>query len=214
MQTTVGILGVVHDHDLRNKYNLTLDLIKQLILEFNPNVICGEVLPSSWEHYQKDRKNRGYWGEPASEYWELIFPLCEEMKYDFEPIDWVELDVWNDFDPFLGIDELQRNELSVELDRWSERQLSTWGSNEIPFNSFEYDNVTKQKYEWLEKINSRSYLFRWVCRHLIMIQRIKNAIQKHVGKRVLCVVGADHNHMLYQGLVSENNIQLIYPLRQ
>lgn len=62
--TTVGILGVVHDDELRQKYNLSLEFIKTLILDFNPDVICGEVLPSSWEHYKKDRTYRGYWGEP------------------------------------------------------------------------------------------------------------------------------------------------------
>ncbi|WP_253806022.1 hypothetical protein [Paenibacillus sp. Cedars] len=89
--TTVGILGVTHDEGLRQKYNLTLDVIKELILEFEPDVICGEVLPSSWKQYQQDRSHRGYWGEPASEYWDLIFPLCEEKKYEFVPMDWVEL---------------------------------------------------------------------------------------------------------------------------
>lgn len=80
--TTIGILGVVHDDELRQKYNLSLEFIKELILEFNPAVICGEVLPNSWEQYHTDSTYRGYWGEPASEYWDLIFPLCEEKKYE------------------------------------------------------------------------------------------------------------------------------------
>jgi hypothetical protein len=45
--TVVGILGLNHNDEMRNKYNLTLDLIKELILEFNPDVICGEVTPST-----------------------------------------------------------------------------------------------------------------------------------------------------------------------
>lgn len=211
--TTVGILGVVHDHELRQKHNITLNLIRELILEFNPDVICGEVLPASWEHYQRDRNYRGYWGEPPSEYWDLIFPLCEEMKYDFEPVDWVELDVWQDFDPFIGFNEQMHSEYNAELERWFEKQLTTLGSSILPFNSSDWDNVTKQKYVWLEEINPQSHLFRYVCRHLIMIQRIKNATRKHSEKRILCVVGADHNHALYEGLVSDRDIQLIYPLR-
>lgn len=211
--TTVGILGVVHNDDLRRKHHLTLELIKELIVEFKPDVICGEVLPASWEHYQRDSTYQGYWGEPPSEYWDLIFPLCEEMKYDFEPIDWVELDVWIDFDPFIGFIEPIRGEYNAELDRWFEKQLSTLNSSSLPFNSSEWDEVTKQKYAWLEQINPRSHLLRYVCRHLIMIQRIKNAALKHTGKRILCIVGADHNHSLYEGLVSERDIQLIYPLR-
>lgn len=211
--TTVGILGVTHDEGLRQKYNLTLDVIKELILEFEPDVICGEVLPSSWEQYQQDSSHRGYWGEPASEYWDLIFPLCEEKKYEFVPIDWVELDVWNDFDPFHSYGELQKQQLNAELDEWFERQLSTWASGPIPLNSAAYDRVTKEKYEWLERINPQAHLLRWVCRHLIMNQRIKNAIGQHAGKRLLCIVGADHNHALYEGLAPVKDIQLVYPLR-
>ncbi|TLS53934.1 hypothetical protein FE782_00855 [Paenibacillus antri] len=211
--TTVGILGVVHDDQLRRKHNLTLDLIKELILDFSPDVICGEVLPTSWEHYQRDRDYRGYWGEPPSEYWDLIFPLCEEKKYGFEPIDWVELDVWMDFDPFNGFNKEIRGEYNAELDRWFEKQLTALDSSVLPFNSTEWDNITKQKYLWLEKVNPQSHLFRYTCRHLIMIQRIKNAVKKHSGKRLLCIVGADHNYAVYEGLVSETGIQLIYPLR-
>ncbi|WP_339803773.1 hypothetical protein MKY19_14260 [Paenibacillus sp. FSL R5-0744] len=208
----VGILGVVHDDELRQKYHFSLEFIKDLILEFNPDIICGEVLPSSWEHYKKDSNYRGYWGEPASEYWDLIFPLCKEENYEFVPIDWVELDVWTDFDPFNSYKEDQRKELEYELEQWFQRQLSTVDSSAIPFNSLEYDTITRQKYQWLERINPQAHQFRWLCRHLIMIQRIKNAIKGHSEKRILCIVGADHNHSLYEGLITEMDIQLVYPL--
>ncbi|WP_018756303.1 hypothetical protein [Paenibacillus terrigena] len=212
--TTLGILGVTHDPVLREKYNLSLDFIQELIVEFNPDVICGEVLPASWEQYLQDPTHQGYWGEPASEYWDLIFPLCKEKSFDFVPIDWVELDVWMDFDPFQSFDEFQRQALNDELEQWFQRQLSTWDTSSIPLNGAAYDTITKQKYEWLEQINPQAHLFRWVCRHLIMIQRIKNATKLHAGKRILCIVGADHNHALYEGLIAEQDIELVYPLRK
>ncbi|WP_219838181.1 DUF5694 domain-containing protein [Paenibacillus sp. R14(2021)] len=212
--TTAGILGVVHDNNLRQQHHLTLEVIKELIIEFQPEVICGEVLPSSWDKYKTDPEERGYWGEPASEYWNLIFPLCEEMNYHFVPIDWVELDVWLDFDPFHPYDDQQRHALNMELEQWFQRQLDTCRTSVIPFNSVEFDAVTKQKYEWLERINPQAHVFRWVCRHLIMIQRIKNAMKEHNGKRVLIIVGADHNHVLHEGLSAEKNIELVYPLRK
>nr|WP_232243255.1 hypothetical protein [Paenibacillus sp. GSMTC-2017] len=206
-------MGVTHDNELRKKYHLTLDVIKKLIVEFNPDVICGEVLPCSWEQYNKDRTLCGYLGEPASEYGDLIFPLCEAKNYEFVPIDWLELDVWMDFDPLHLYNDQKKQQLNVELERWSHMQLSTWDAGIVPLNSVEYDNVTRQKYEWLERINPQAHLFRWVCRHLIMIQRIKNAIKKHLGKRILIIAGADHNYMFYEGLLAEPNIQLVYPLK-
>ncbi|WP_232277433.1 hypothetical protein [Paenibacillus sp. 481] len=223
---TVGILGVTHDPMLREKYNFSLDLMKELIVAFNPDVICGEVLPEYWEWYQQDqgsteqdRKStkRGYRGEPASEYWDLIFPLCEEINIAFEPMDWMELDVWADFDPFQRYDGAERLALQEELERWQQRQFATvdcsFSSSAIPFNSCEYDIVTKQMYEWLERVNPQAHMFRWICRHLIMIQRIKNAIKKHAGKRMLCIAGADHNYMFVEALRQEKGVHLVYPLR-
>ncbi|OMF00008.1 hypothetical protein BK127_38700 [Paenibacillus sp. FSL H7-0331] len=40
--------------------------------------------------------------------------------------------------------------------------------------------------KWLERVNPQAHLFRWVCRHLILIQRIKNAIKKHSGTYCRC----------------------------
>ncbi|KAA2301165.1 hypothetical protein FY526_26425, partial [Clostridioides difficile] len=76
--TTVGILGTIHNPELRERYHCSLSLYKNVITEFKPDLICGEVHPQSWLRYLKDKHDRGYWGEPANEYWELVFPLCEE----------------------------------------------------------------------------------------------------------------------------------------
>lgn len=214
MINTIGVLGVVHEEELRNRCNLTLKLIEELILEFNPDVICGEVLPESWEKYKADPTNRGYWGEPPSEYWNLIFPMCEERSYKFVPIDWVELDVWLDFDPFKHYEPSQQEHLNKELEDWWQKQLAASESSTLPFNSVAFDTITKQKYEWLKQIDPISHTVRWDCRHHIMIQRIKNAIREHPGQRILCITGADHNHALYEGLVTEKDLELIYPLNK
>ncbi|MFF2886394.1 hypothetical protein [Paenibacillus sp. NPDC057967] len=46
-----------------------------------------------------------------------------------------------------------------------------------------------------------------------MVQRVKNAVKQHVGERILCIVGADHNDMMHEQLRMEGTIELIYPLR-
>ncbi|WP_225446231.1 hypothetical protein [Paenibacillus rhizovicinus] len=127
--TTVGILGVLHDESLRQRYRFGLERIRELILEFQPDAICGEVLPNSWQKYNADPSQRGYWGEPASEYWDLIFPLCDERHIDFVPIDWVELDVWQAFDPFIRYSTSRQTELNAELEQWFERQLDMSSSD-------------------------------------------------------------------------------------
>lgn len=210
---TIGILGVVHNNELRIQSGLTLELIRELILEFDPEVICGEVLPSSWEHYKQKSDDRGYWGEPPSEYYDLIFDLCAERKIAFEPIDWVELDVWNDFDPFRNYVGQKREELEQQSEAFWQKQLQGARKGNIPFNTTAFDEATRSKYEWLQSIDPEAHEFRWTTRHLIMTQRIKNAMKRHPSKKVLCIAGADHNHVLHEQLGRDAGVQLIYPLR-
>lgn len=221
--TVVGILGVNHNEEMRNKYRLTLDFIKELIIEFNPDVICGEVTPITWDLYRRGKAGEGYWAkpdstyklywaEPASEYWRLIFPICEDRNIEFVPVDWLELDVWIDFDPSVKLTPKQKEQYELELSYWDERQLEICSQSPIPFNSFALDEITRAKYVWLSQINPEVHIFRWINRHLIMIQRIKNTIRKHQGKRILCIAGADHNPYFYDSLKDEE-IQLIYPLK-
>ncbi|MGF9695713.1 hypothetical protein [Paenibacillus sp. MABNR03] len=210
--TVVGLLGTIHNPELREQYHCSLALYEALITEFNPDIICGEVHPLSWKKYIQDKEDKGYWGEPASEYWELIFPLCEEYNIEFVPIDWFELDVWNNFDPFIGYSEVQREELEKTDDEWFLKQMNTYDAGNIPFNSVEFDEMTKRKYEWLNQVNPDAQNFRWVVRNQIMIQRVKNTCHSNPGKRILCVVGADHNYLFKEGLNTEP-IQLVYPLR-
>lgn len=210
--TTVGILGTIHNNELRDKYKCTLDLYKEIILEFNPDIICGEVHPQSWQRYLENKNDKGYWGEPASEYWELIFPLCEEYRIEFVPIDWFELDVWNNFDPFNGYSNEEKSKLVKIDEEWFLKQMNTHSYGQIPFNSKEFDDLTKLKYEWLFQINPVSQNFRWIIRNQIMIQRAINAIKANPEKRLLCIIGADHNYLFYEALVKEA-ITIKYPLR-
>jgi hypothetical protein len=82
----------------------------------------------------------------------------------------------------------------------------------IPFNSKEFDNLAKQKYDWLFQINPVSQNFRWIVRNHIMIKRVVNTFKANPDKSILCIVGADHNYFFYEELRKEA-ITLIYPLR-
>ena len=88
----------------------------------------------------------------------------------------------------------------------------SWMSGKIPFNSDKFDQVTKEKYDWLFQINPTAQNMRWVIRNQIMIQRVKNTYEKNPGKRILCTVGADHNYFFREELMKEP-ITLQYPLR-
>ncbi len=65
----------------------------------------------------------------------------------FVPVNWFEFDVFRGrFDEF---DDEKQLELEEELSIWINRQLETWNNREVPFNSKEYDQITKEKYNWL-----------------------------------------------------------------
>ncbi len=72
---TIGILGTVHTEALRARIGYPLSLLEKAILQFNPDIICGEVRPEDYERYQRNQSDSGYLG--PSEYRALILPLCE-----------------------------------------------------------------------------------------------------------------------------------------
>jgi hypothetical protein len=212
IMTIVGILGMNHDEDMQKKYNFPLSLVKELITAFNPDVICGEVHPLSWQLYLNEGKPGGILGETQNEYPNLIFPLCEEKGIEFVPVNWFEEDVFDE-GPFDKYDSEVKMTLENKLLRWKKEQLLLWNKGNIPFNSFEYDALTKEMYEWLHIINPDVQNIEWNARHYIMIARVKQTISKHKGKRILCIHGADHNYWYNQSLQKEKGIQVIYPLR-
>ena len=49
----VGILGVTHDPEMQETFQYPLSLMQELIQEFAPDVICGEVHSQSWRLYRE-----------------------------------------------------------------------------------------------------------------------------------------------------------------
>ena len=212
MSTVVGILGVTHDRQLQKRMGYSRGLLDSLIREFQPNVLCGEVHPQSWKLYLNTGNAQGFLGETQDEYPDVVFPLCREADIKFVPVNWFEEDVFQEgiFDRF-G-EECQRRLQHIH-DQWTERQLAVAKTGPIPLNSFPYDGVTRQLYEWLESVNPAVHHVVWTARHYVMVARVRRAIASHPGARILCVHGADHNYWYYQSLRGEPGIDLVYPLR-
>ncbi|MCA1060513.1 hypothetical protein LCL96_16365 [Rossellomorea aquimaris] len=208
----VGILGMTHDEEMQKTYNYPLSLVEELIGEFNPDIICGEVHPLSWELYQREGEPFGILGETQPEYPKLIFPLCKKEGIEFFPVNWFEEDVFEE-GPFDRFDADRKKQLERELEEWNKKKLSTWDTGQIPFNSLEYDAVTKAMYDWLHTINPEVQQIVWSARHYIMAARVKNAAKKFPDKRILCIHGADHNYWYDQSLRNEKGIEVIYPIR-
>lgn len=121
--------------------------------------------------------------------------------------------MWNNFSPFVDFPEDQKNVYELMEKDWLTEQLQTSQYGEIPFNSKEFDVITKQKYAWLEDLNERSYQLRWNIRNQIMVERVRNTYEKYPNKRILCTVGADHNYFFEEEL-KKDPIEFIYPIRK
>lgn len=210
--TVVGILGVTHDPEIQAKYHYPLSLMEELLQEFAPDVICGEVHPESWRLYAETGNPDGILGETQKEYPEVIYPFCERHGVEFVPVNWFEADVF-DGGPFDRFDETARQRLEGELQVWNTRQMATSHRGRIPFNSAAYDAVTEGLYAWLEGVNPAVQNIQWNARHYIMMARVEKAIADHPGKRILCIHGADHNYWYNRVLRERSDIMLVYPLR-
>lgn len=212
MLTVVGILGVTHDPEMQEKYHYPLSLMQQLIQEFTPEVICGEVHPQSWRLYRETGRPYGMWEEVQEEYPRLIFPYYESHGVEFVQVNWFEEDVF-DVGPFDRFDPETRQHFEQEWQAWNQQQMATWSHGRIPFNSVSYDDVTERMYKWLETINPAVQRIQWNARHDIMLARVQRAIAHNPGKRILCIHGADHNYWYNRVLRGRADIELVYPLR-
>lgn len=210
--TVVGILGVTHDPQMQAKYHYPLSLMEELIQDFAPDVICGEVHPQSWLLYVETGEPYGILGETQEEYPRLIFPFCERHGVKFVPVNWFEADVF-DTGPFDRFDAATQHRLEQELAQWNQKQRATWNQGRIPFNSSTYDSVTQDLYTWLQAVNPEVQNIRWNARHDIMLARVDKAISQHPGERILCIHGADHNYWYQRALGERSDIELVYPLR-
>lgn len=171
----VGILGTIHNEQKREKYNYSLKYIEDLIVEFNPDIICGEIRPEDFEKYIIDKNYNGYLG--PNEYRKSILLLCEKHNIKFEPIDWFEDELigLNHFDCFCKSEQIK---LENKLDKFYERIFENVNVGNIPFNNLKIDEIVEKKQLWLEEINKDIQNLVWIVRNQIMNLRIKKVIEK------------------------------------
>lgn len=206
----IGILGTIHnDLEYRKKLGYPIEIMEEAIKDFMPDVICGEVRPEDYEEYCKDKNYDGYLG--PFEYRNLIIPLCEKHGIQFVPVDWFERDLIKySFDGEFS--EIEQKEYEEQIYKIYDDIFKIAQQSEIPFNSFEFNEIVKQKQKFQEEKEPINSIVNWTTRNHIMIARIKNAIENNKDKRILCTVGAEHNYFYYEEL-KKLGYEVIYPLK-
>jgi len=207
--SVLGILGTIHSDEMRKEYDFSLKKMGELIEQFEPDIICGEVRPEDWEKYCNNNEYEGYLG--PSEYRELIIPLCERKGIKFIPIDWYEDDMV-DMDYFKGKSELEINDLEKQFESIMNVYIEVAKKSTIPFNSLAFNDVVKSKQDFQNSINPEVHNVYWTCRNQLMTYRIKKVLDANKGKRVLCTVGAEHNYFYCKELQAID-WKMIYPLK-
>jgi len=205
----IGILGTIHNDEMRKEFNYSLELMEELIQHFKPDIICGEVRPEDWQKYCDNNEYEGYLG--PNEYRRSIIPLCEKMGIEFIPIDWFEDDLIN-MDYFQGKTDTEINALEKQFQLILTDYMETARKSTIPFNSFEFNDIVEKKQDFQSSINSNVHNIYWICRNQIMVERIKKTLDNNKGKRVLCTVGSEHTYFYYKNL-KDLDWEIVYPLK-
>ncbi|MBL4936966.1 hypothetical protein JK636_14525 [Clostridium sp. YIM B02515] len=207
---TVGILGTMHGEDsFREEIGYTLDVMKEAILNFKPDIICGEVRPEDWQKYCEDKNYSGYLG--PNEYRRMIIPLCEKENIKFVPVDWFEDDMIG-LSYFRNYDKPTQEALLNEVEQKYKEIFEFGKRSRLPLNSIEWNEVTREKQNWLGSLDSTLHNIYWIARNQLMLERIKKVINENKDKRILCTVGAEHNYFYYDEL-KKLNCELVFPLK-
>lgn len=206
----VGILGTIHgDDSFRMQKGYTLEMMKEAIVDFNPDIICGEARPEDWDKYCKDKNYSGYLG--PGEYRDFIIPYCENENIEFIPVDWYENDMV-DWDYMRNYSESQKEKFIKDLEIMYEKMWDIGKKSLLPMNSFELDEMIIKKQNWFNSLDPVIHNVYWVARNQLMVERVKKVIENNPNKKILCTVGAEHNYFYYNEL-KKLKCKLIYPLK-
>ncbi len=206
--TVVGILGTMHDEEVRNECNFSLEVMEKVILEFRPDIICGEIRQEDWENSIVKNQYEGYLG--PNEYRKMILPLCKRENIEFVPVDWFE-DHMVGSDYLEGKSENEKRDIEMKFEEIGKKYIRIATNSVLPFNSKAFNEFIEEKQDYQQTINPELHKTYWIKRNEMMTSKIKEVIDNSIGKRILCIAGAEHAYM-YLSKLEGKNYEVIYPL--
>jgi len=204
----IGILGAIHSDEMREEFNYSLERMKEIIDDFKPDIICGEVRLSDYTKYLDDESYNGYLG--PNEYGRLILPYCKERNVMFVPIDHYEDEsVGISYEDNKSMEEIAAFEKSFK--KIMEEYLSYGHSSKLAFNSLRFNDFIRNKQLLQKLFNEDVHQVYWEQRNKDMVQNITNTIKNNPDARILCIAGAEHSYWFCDELQQLNH-NVIYPL--
>ena len=226
----VAILPTLHQlHKDPAFAHYDYDVLRQLILAFHPDCVCGEIRPADWVKTDGGRRP-GYCG--PVEYRECILPLCRERGIPFHPVDEYPDEIAREMgsaasgekagaesgDPGDSGTAQQARPLQVEERAWSlvvEAFTALLQRAELGVGALldgAILDVIRAKHRLQQVSDPREEALTWSPRNLRMAANILDVCAGYLGGRVLVTVGLEHVPFLTDHLSLCPAIRLVPPV--
>jgi tetratricopeptide (TPR) repeat protein len=192
--TEVMVLGTIHYSHMKNP-NYNLEDIVQILDSYNPDAICVEIPPEIFRKKQ-------YLVEMTLA---SIYGIDKELPV--YPIDWWTKGTREERAAYKKTDEFKRKKALMDslrkaskIIREFEEKNGQWKdfSNKKDFfwyNGEEYNAYTIENYRIsMEVFGDHLINLYYQTRNDSMVARIKKAIEKHRGEKIIVLTGAEHKH--------------------
>lgn len=220
----VVVLGMIHGN-FRTAKEYSLDYLKNIVREVDPDFVLTEIPPSSMQDAMKQFKETGKITRGRvlvfPEYTDVIFPLTKEMEFEIIPTaGWTtEMSTYRS----KRLQAIQDNPMRMK--EWDEYQaamskmsglLRSKGSNN-PYwiHTQEYDDAVDVGYLVYNRLfNEELGLGGWDninAAHYGYIEKFLDA-HKNEGLRVLITYGSAHKGWFLKKLRKRDDIKLLDPI--
>lgn len=180
----VAILPTIHHfHERPDFRHYSYDVLRDIVVGFRPDIICGEVRPKDWKATQHGKK-AGYCG--PSEYRKCLLPLCLEKGIRFEPVDFYR-------DADVGIDRSVTP--TPEEKHLADKEMSLLRESDtsaIVSPSQALLRVIRAKHVLARKKRPQIELITWNDRNERICHNVVRVATKNPSKRILVTIGLEH----------------------
>ncbi len=199
--TPIAILPTIHRfHERPDFRHYSYDVLRDIVVGFRPDIICGEVRPKDWKATQHGKK-AGYCG--PSEYRKCLLPLCFEEGIRFEPVDFYR-------DADVGIDRSVTP--SPEEKHLADKEMSLLRESDasaIVSPSQALLRVIRAKHALARKKRPQIELATWNDRNERICQNVVRVATRNPSKRILVTIGLEHVPFFQEILTTHYKVTLV-----
>ena len=220
--TIISIVGAIHGQH-RSSERYSLEVLRQAIVKFDPDVVMVELPPESYEKASANFDQFGQVQESRAddfpELTDVVFPLRKDLGFEMIPVA-----AWT---PNIAAErramEKRLEKDPARADDWSEYQAAirrynkaVSGRSDDPafLHSSAYDEAVKARQETYERLFGDDLgAGGWRAINAAHLAHINAALDAVSGqeKRILILFGAAHKYKILKGLEAREDVFLAEP---